>query len=84
MQWFVYIAQAKTGKYYTGITHNPEERIIKHNSGHGSQMARQQGPFVLVYISSPYLNKSQARVREIQIKKWSVNKKKKLISGEWK
>jgi len=46
-------------------------------------MAKQQGPFTLVYISTQFSNKSQARKREIQLKKWSREKKEKLINGEW-
>jgi len=84
MYWYVYIAKAKTERYYTGITNNPELRIIKHNTGKDSQLARQQGPFILVYTSAPFKNKSEARKREIQIKGWTKNKKEKLINGEWK
>lgn len=83
MYWYVYIAKASTGYYYTGITNNPELRIIKHNSGKGSQMARQQGPFQLVYVSNQFPGKSLARKREAQIKRWSRDKKEKLIMGEW-
>ena len=83
MSWYVYIAKAKTNHYYTGITTNPELRIIKHNSGLGSQMAKQQGPFMLVYVSRLFKDKSTARKREAQIKKWTREKKDKLIKGEW-
>lgn len=83
MAWYVYIAKAKTGCYYTGITPDPNKRIIKHNSGQGSQMAKQQGPFELVYVSPEFPNKSGARKREAQLKKWSREKKEKLIKGEW-
>ena len=83
MNWFVYIAKSKFGHYYTGITPNPEARIIKHNSGEGSRMAKDQGPFILVYTSKPFLTKSEARKREIQIKGWTKDKKEKLINGEW-
>lgn len=84
MSWYVYVAQAKTGWYYTGITTNPARRIIKHNSGKGSQMAKQQGPFKMVYVSDTFINKSEARKREIQIKGWTRDKKEKLIKGDWK
>lgn len=84
MNWYVYIAKAKTGRYYTGITNNSEIRIEKHNSGKGSRMAVQQGPFELVYTSNIFPNKSEARKREAQLKGWSKEKKEKLISGEWK
>jgi len=84
MDWYVYIAKSKFGHYYTGISPNPENRIIKHNIGKGSQMGKQQGPFTLVYISQKFPNKSEARKREAQIKKWTRDKKEKLINGEWK
>ena len=84
MSWYVYIAEAKTGRYYTGITTNPDKRIIKHNSGKGSRFAIEQGPFELKYSSESFPNKSAARKREIQIKSWTREKKLKLISDEWK
>jgi putative endonuclease len=83
MEWFVYIAKTKTNRYYTGITKNPKIRIDKHNIGKGSRMAKQQGPFELIYVSAPFLNKSEARKREIQLKGWRKEKKQKLINGEW-
>ena len=84
MLWYVYIAESRYKHFYTGITNNPELRIIKHNSGKGSQMALQQGPFKLVYVSNKFSDKSSARKREAQIKKWSKEKKIRLINGEWK
>lgn len=83
MTWFVYIAEARTGRYYVGITTDPEKRIKKHNSGLGSQMARQQGPFALRYVSKPFDSKSNARKREVLIKPWNRKKKERLINGEW-
>jgi len=47
-------------------------------------MAKQQGPFDLIYVSKEFPDKSSARKREAQIKKWSREKKEKLINGEWK
>ncbi len=83
MDWFVYIAKSRFDHYYTGISNHPEQRIIDHNSGDGSQMAKDQGPFKLAYVSQPFPNKSGARTREAQIKGWTKEKKEKLISGEW-
>jgi len=76
--WYVYLARAKTGRLYTGITTNPVERIKEHNSGKGSKFAVEQGPFELVYVSKLFLKKSEARTREAQIKGWSQSKKLKL------
>ena len=82
-KWYVYIAKARTKRLYVGISTNPIERISKHNLGKGSRFAVNQGPLELVYISSPFQNKSEARKRETQVKKWSREKKDKLITGEW-
>lgn len=84
MSWYVYIARARTGAYYTGITTDPEKRIVKHNSGKGADMAIRQGPFKLLYISTLFPNKSLARKRESQIKRWTREKKELLIKGDWK
>ncbi|MFA6523003.1 MAG: GIY-YIG nuclease family protein [Candidatus Peribacteraceae bacterium] len=84
MSWFVYIAEARTQRFYVGITTNPTKRINEHNSGEGSRFAINQGPFRLLYVSPPFSDKSSARLREAQIKKWNREKKKKLIRGEWK
>mgnify|MGYP001570053524 CR=1 FL=1 len=81
--WFVYIAKARSGRYYTGITTDPIKRIDAHNKAGGARFARQQGPFALVYISDSFKGKSPARTREAQIKKWLRVKKEKLINGEW-
>lgn len=81
--WFVYIARAKTGRLYVGISTDPQERIDEHNSKKGAHFARLQGPFELVY-QSPQPSKSTAVLRERQIKGWRQDKKLKLISGEWR
>ena len=84
MHWYVYIARARTGRYYTGITTNSQERIAEHNRGKGSRFAVNQGPFTLAYVSEPFIGKSEARKREWQIKRWTKEKKEKLVRGEWK
>lgn len=80
----MYIAIAKTKRYYTGISPDVEKRIEKHNKGIGFRFARQQGGLKLIYKSNSFLNKSEARKREAQIKRWSSEKKEKLIEGSWK
>ena len=81
--WFVHICISRAGHYYVGISRDPYKRVKKHNSGHGAKMAVDQKSFTLVYVSDPIISKSQARGREIQLKKWSRKKKQKLITGEW-
>ena len=83
MSWYVYIAEARTGRYYTGISTNPERRIREHNQSEGAKFASDQGALRLLYRSSSFPDQSSARKREIQIKGWSREKKEKLIVGEW-
>jgi len=79
MSWYLYIAQARTGNYYVGITTEPKRRIEDHNKGRGCRMAVNQGPFTLVYTSPKLPNQSTARKLEIKIKNWPRLKKQKLI-----
>lgn len=83
MQGHVYICEARTSRYYVGITNDPEKRLSKHN-GKGSKLAREQGPFKLLYVSEAFANKSSARKRDTQVKGWAREKEQKLISGVWK
>ena len=84
MPWSVYIGQALTGRYYTGISTDPRKRIQAHNNDEGAKFSHDQGALRLLYVSLPYETKSEARLREIQIKGWTRTKKEKLIRGEWK
>lgn len=83
MSWFLYIAQARTGNYYVGITTDPARRVTEHNKGRGARMAKSQGPFHLVYVSHPLPDQSTARKKEMEAKNWNRKKKEKLINGEF-
>ncbi|MDZ4225249.1 MAG: GIY-YIG nuclease family protein [Candidatus Andersenbacteria bacterium] len=80
--WYLYIAQARTGRYYVGITTDTARRIRDHNRGRGARMAVNQGPFTLVYTSTPLPDQSVARKLEIEVKSWRREKKEKLIGGQ--
>jgi putative endonuclease len=82
MNWYLYIAKARTGRFYTGISTSPARRLERHNRGEGARFAKQQGHFELVYVSPPFKDKVAARKREIQVKDWSQIKKNRLISRE--
>jgi putative endonuclease len=79
-KWYLYILQCKDGSYYTGITDNVVERVIKHNQGKGPDYTRRRRPVALRYWHE-YPNKSEARQNEIIIKKWNKIKKQKLVEG---
>jgi len=80
MPWFTYILLCSDGSYYVGITNDLEKRVVLHNSGKGSKYLLSKLPVKLVY-SEKHINKSEARIREIQLKGWSRIKKEKLING---
>jgi len=82
MKLYVYIAIAKTGSYYTGVSTDPIHRIQKHNLGLGAKFSKDQGTLKLLYTSKPF-DKSTAWKREWQIKGWRREKKEKLIRGVW-
>jgi len=66
------------GKLYIGITENLEDRLHYHNSKLGAQFTKGKAKFFIVF-SEQYNTITEARKREIQIKKWRRGKKEKLI-----
>lgn len=64
-EWWLYICEKK-GRFYIGITTNLKKRLKQHGS---PKLLYKEGPF----------EKGTAAKRERQIKKWSRDKKLKLI-----
>ena len=81
LSWYVYILQCSDNSYYTGHTNNLENRLKKHNSGHGAAYTRSRLPVKIIYNES-HPDRSSALKREIQIKKWSRDKKMALIKND--
>lgn len=79
---YFYITRSQDSTLYVGITNNPQSRINRHNEGQGSEWIKQHGQSVIVYTEE-YPTYIEARKREIQVKKWSRQKKENLISGKW-
>ena len=75
-----YIVQCSNGSYYVGHTHNLTARIRDHNTGKGALYTHSHGHVKLVY-SKTHSSELAAIDRELQIKKWSREKKKALIEG---
>ena len=81
--WCVYIVECFDKTLYTGITTDPERRIIEHNdSNKGAKYTRNRRPVNLVYLEKKH-DKSTASKREIFIKKLSRVDKLKLIRTEY-
>lgn len=78
----MYIIECKDGLYYTGMTWKPDLRWAQHLSGFGSKFTAKHKPKKLVYMEE-FESLEEVRRREKQVKNWSQEKKRKLISGEW-
>ncbi|MFA7253767.1 MAG: GIY-YIG nuclease family protein [Patescibacteria group bacterium] len=80
--WYVYIIECLDKTYYTGMTWNVANRLDQHVSGLGSKYTGKHGVSKLAYYEE-FNDLEMARNREKQLKGWSQEKKRKLISGEW-
>ena len=76
--WHVYLLKCRDGSFYTGITSDIQERLLRHNEGTGAEYTRLRRPVELIY-SERYATKDEARRREIVIKKFGVANKRRLI-----
>ncbi len=81
MNYSVYILRLSDGSYYTGYTKNLNNRLHQHAAKRGSKYVRSRLPFNLVH-EEKYEDRSKAMRREIEIKKYSRNKKQDLISKD--
>ena len=80
---YVYILKCSDGTYYTGITNNPERRLLQHNKGFKKDAyTYTRRPVDMVY-SELFTNFNLAIEWETRIKKWSKAKKEGLINGNW-
>ena len=76
--WYVYILRCNDDSLYTGVTSNLENRLVRHNKGRASKYTRTRRPVQLLYAEK-FDDKSSALSREIEIKDFSVENKRKLI-----
>ncbi len=79
--FYIYILKCRDGTFYTGYTHNLQQRIAQHNEGKGAKYTRGRGPVTLIYFET-YQTKSEAMKREYEIKQLSREQKYELIYGE--
>ena len=79
--YFVYILRTASNTLYIGVTQALDERIDAHHRGRGAEWTRVH-PGAQVVFSESYPTLGLARKREIQLKKWSRDKKEALIAGD--
>lgn len=76
---YIYILECKDKSLYTGWTTDIYKRLETHNSGKGAKYTRGRTPVRLRYFEE-FDTKSEALKRECEIKKFSREKKLKLIA----
>lgn len=78
---FTYILKCADGSFYTGWTTDLEKRVKAHNAGTGAKYTRARRPVELVYYEV-FETRSEAMVREAQIKNLTREEKNKLINNK--
>lgn len=76
--YYTYIIKNKDKDLYIGISEDTDKRVLMHNNKSGAQFTKNKSQFELVFLEK-YNTLSEARKREIQIKKWRRDKKEFLI-----
>lgn len=81
--WFVYIIQTVKNRYYTGITTDVDRRFQEHLGvlSRGAKFFRSDKPDKIVYLET-CLTRSEALVKEAQIKKLSRVQKENFIKAQ--
>ena len=76
--WTVYILRCGDGSLYTGIAKDVRARVKQHSDGRGATYTRTRLPVKLLYQQES-LTRSQALIREAQIKAMPRSKKEEII-----
>ncbi|MCI0532180.1 MAG: GIY-YIG nuclease family protein [candidate division Zixibacteria bacterium] len=79
-KWSVYLVRCCDESIYTGISIDVKNRVEKHNQGNGAKYTAQRRPVELIY-QEQCLNFTSASRREIEIKRWSRERKEGLAAG---
>jgi len=82
MSWYVYLLECADNTYYTGITTDLKRRLHEHNSDDkkAAKYTRSRRPLNIVYFELCQ-SRSEASVREYEIRKLNRKKKKELASS---
>jgi putative endonuclease len=79
--WYVYILECQNKVLHTGVTNNINRRIKNHKQGNGGHYTSYNRPKRILYTEE-FKDKSEAKNREQQIKRWSKSKKLALIKSD--
>lgn len=79
--YYFYILKCKDGSLYSGSAKNLQAREAVHNSGKGSAYVKSRGGGRIIYFEK-FRTWSKTLKREAEVKKWSREKKIKLIKNK--
>ena len=82
LMYFVYMIKNSYNDLYTGVTENPQQRLQQHNEKRGALFTKRNSQFEIIFLEG-YKTLTDARTREIQIKKWR-REKKEMLSKRYK
>ncbi|UJH90461.1 GIY-YIG nuclease family protein [Antarcticibacterium sp. 1MA-6-2] len=82
-RYYVYIVECSDNLLYTGITNNISRRIEEHNAGLNRTSFTYKRRPVMLKFHQEFNDVNQAIFFEKKIKKWSAQKKRALIGGEF-
>lgn len=81
MACYLYIVEGKDGNLYIGITNNIRRRVEQHNGVSflpGARYTKSRRPVFLVHVER-FTSRKEARIREIEVKKFTHQEKIILI-----
>ena len=83
MTWYVYMIRCSDGSLYAGVTTDVERRFAEHKEGGkvGAKYTRAKIPLRVVYVE-PQASRSEAQVREHQLKKLTKAEKEALVKSQ--
>lgn len=79
--WAVYIIETENGRFYTGITTDPQRRFNEHLSGKGGARFFRTSRAKRICYQETHPDRSSASRREAEIKKLSHRAKLTLIGN---
>lgn len=78
--YYLYILQCSDKSLYTGITTDVKRRFEEHKAGKGGHYTSAHRVVKIVYTEE-HKDRSSASKREVEIKKWTRNRKLEFIKN---
>ena len=80
--WYLYMLECEDSSIYVGIAQDVEQRFGQHQMGIGGHYTAVISRPIKILYTEEFKFKLYAEKREIQIKKWTREKKLALVHGD--